>query len=197
MATENATRKGIPMNHRTPPPLTLRTRAAVALLALLGSTGACAAAAYYHDGTTQRTITLDSRWVAVITPADSAAASQARTTQTTPPLVTLQHANQPLTRAASSQVTPVYREGNSPAGRLMTLPGGVLVKLNPEWTDTQARAWATNKGLSVSQRLNITGNWYLLASTPGNAALELANQLHASGEVLSATPNWWKQTKPR
>ena len=28
-------------------------------------------------------------------------------------------------------------------------------------------------------------------------ALELANQLHASGEVLAATPNWWKQTPPR
>ncbi len=186
------------MNHRTPPPLTLRTRAVVALLALLGSTGACADAAYYHDGTTQRTITLDfALGSCIITPAASAAAPQGAHNPDHHPSGNAA-ARQPATRPRLEQPghpgLPRRRLPRRPADGI---PGGVLVKLNPEWTDTQARAWAASKGLPISQRLNITGNWYLLASTPGNAALELANQLHASGEVLSATPNWWKKTKPR
>ena len=182
-----------PSPHRPP----LLTRTAIILLALLGSASASAATAHYFDGSTRRAVTLDTHWVAVITPPASASGLQARSPQSAAPLVILQRANQPTARAAYSQTTPVYREGDSPAGRLMALPGGVLVKLDPSWSDDQARAWAAGKGLSVAQRLNTTGNWYLLASAPGNAALELANQLHASGEVLSASPNWWKQTQPR
>lgn len=51
------------------------------------------------------------------------------------------------------------------------------------------RAWAQAKGLTVAQRLGTTDNWYLIATAPGSAALELANSLKASGEVLAATPN--------
>lgn len=185
------------MNHRTSHPLALLARTATTVLALLGSASASAATDHYFDGSALRSITLDTRWVAVVTPPANPSGPQARSPQAATPLVTLQRVNLPTARAAQSQTTPVYREGTSPAGRLMALPGGVLVKLDPSWTDTQARAWAAGKGLSVSQRLDISGNWYLLATAPGNASLELANQLHASGEVLAATPNWWKQTPPR
>ena len=176
---------------------------ALAALAVLGTQAAWAASsAHYFDGTNQRTITLDPKWVAVITPPpqQSSANGQAAprvASGAAAPLVVLQPSSQPMARTTGTQTSPVYREGNSPAGRLMALPGGVLVKLAPEWTDAQVRAWMDVKGLTVRQRMNIAGHWYVVESPAGNASLELANALQQSGEVLSASPNWWKQTTTR
>lgn len=186
---------------------TIQTTAvtAVTAFAALGMQAALAASsAHYFDGSSQRTITLDPQWVAVITPPPAASSPGARTTAggsaastAAAPLVALQPASQPVARATGTLMSPVYREGNSPAGRMMALPGGVLVKLAPEWTDAQVRAWMGSKGLSVRQRMNIAGHWYVVESPAGNASLELANALQQSGEVLSASPNWWKQTTTR
>lgn len=175
--------------------------AALALAASAVASGALAATtAHYFDGDTQRTITLDTTLVAVITPTPEAGSAQARSVgegASPAPLVQLQPANQSVAKGAGTHVSPVYREGNSPAGRLMALPGGVVVKFNTDWTDAQVRAWAQAKGLTVTQRLGTTSNWYLIATAPGSAALELANSLKAGGEVLAAMPNWWKQTAAR
>ncbi|CAN7505677.1 hypothetical protein LJR066_003333 [Acidovorax sp. LjRoot66] len=182
-------------------PLTTLRRAAVVLAACAVATGALAAStAHYFDGDTQRTITLDTSLVAVITPIPETGSAQARSVgegASPAPLVQLQPANQPVAKGAGTHTSPVYREGNSPAGRLMALPGGVVVKFNTDWTDAQVRAWAQAKGLAVTQRLGTTSNWYLIATAPGSAALELANSLKAGGEVLAAMPNWWKQTAAR
>ena len=175
--------------------------AALALAASAVASGALAATtAHYFDGDTQRSITLDTSLVAVITPTPEAGSAQARSVgegASPAPLVQLQPANQSVAKGAGTHVSPVYREGNSPAGRLMALPGGVVVKFNTDWTDAQVRAWAQAKGLTVTQRLGTTSNWYLIATAPGSAALELANSLKAGGEVLAAMPNWWKQTAAR
>ena len=183
------------------PPLSLVRLAALALAASAIATGALAATtAHYFDGDTQRTITLDSSLVAVITPIPETGSAQARSVgegASPAPLVQLQPANQSVAKGAGTHTSPVYREGNSPAGRLMALPGGVVVKFNTDWTDAQVRAWAQAKGLTVTQRLGTTSNWYLIATAPGSAALELANSLKAGGEVLAAMPNWWKQTAAR
>jgi len=184
------------------PTFSLLRLAALALAASAVATGALAATtAHYFDGDTQRTITLDTSLVAVITPIPETGSAQARSvggSASPAPLVQLQPASQSVARgAAGTHLSPVYREGNSPAGRLMALPGGVVVKFNPDWSDAQVRAWAQAKGLTVAQRLGTTGNWYLIATAPGSAALELANSLKAGGEVVAAMPNWWKQTAAR
>jgi hypothetical protein len=183
------------------PPLSLVRLAALALAASAIATGALAATtAHYFDGDTQRTITLDTSLVAVITPIPETGSAQARSVgegASPAPLVQLQPANQSVAKGAGTHTSPVYREGDSPAGRLMALPGGVVVKFNTDWTDAQVRAWAQAKGLAVAQRLGTTSNWYLIATAPGSAALELANSLKAGGEVLAAMPNWWKQTAAR
>ncbi len=184
------------------PTFSLLRLAALALAASAVATGALAATtAHYFDGDTQRSITLDTSLVAVITPIPEAGSNtQARNVgegASPAPLVQLQPANQPVAKGAGTHTSPVYREGNSPAGRLMALPGGVVVKFNTDWSDAQVRAWAQAKGLAVTQRLGTTSNWYLIATAPGSAALELANSLKAGGEVLAAMPNWWKQTAAR
>lgn len=192
---------------KTLSPLPALRRAALVLAACAATTtGALAATtAHYFDGDTQRTVTLDTSLVAIISPTpgttpDSGGSTQARSVgdaASPAPLVQLQPANQPVAKGAGTHTSPVYREGNSPAGRLMALPGGVIVKFHPDWSDAQVRNWAQTKGLTVAQRLGTLGNWYVIATVPGSAALELANSLKAGGEVLAAMPNWWKQTAAR
>lgn len=99
--------------------------------------------------------------------------------------------------ATGTTTSPVFRIGTSPAARLMALPGGMVVTFKPEWTDAQVREFAQSKGLEVQQRLEITGNWYVLRTEPGLASLDAANALQESGAVVGATPNWWKETVTR
>lgn len=101
-----------------------------------------------------------------------------------------------VTRSASAVAiapsTPLFREGDSPAGRLMSLAGGVIVQFQPDWSDRKIAQWLATNGLAEGERLEIEGNWYSIPTPMGEIALEIANYLHESGEVLSATPNWRK-----
>ncbi len=172
---------------------------AAALGGLAGVAGAAQDSVTYFDGATQRTVTQDPQWVAYFSSPASATTSVSRAAADgVTPFVTLHRTSdiQPRT-ATTGRASPVYREGDSPAGRLMALPGGVLVQFKPDWTDSQVREWALGKGLGLGQKLNIRGQWWVVNSEAGAASLELANALHASGSVLSASPNWWKQTMTR
>jgi hypothetical protein len=101
------------------------------------------------------------------------------------------------TTAQGSTTSPVFRSGTSPAGRLMALPGGMVVNFKPEWTDGQVREFCAARKLVVQRKLELLGNWYVLETAAGRASLLAANALHESGQVLSASPNWWKQTDTR
>lgn len=63
-------------------------------------------------------------------------------------------------------------------------------------TESQAQAWASSKGYTIKERLSF-GNYYLVDTPIGLTSLELANQWQASGEVVSATPNWWRQVQSK
>jgi hypothetical protein len=97
---------------------------------------------------------------------------------------------------ATAPVSPVYRVGG-PAGRVAALPGGVIVDFNAAWTSDQVAAWAATNQLTVEKKLDIGGNRYVISSLPGQASLDLANRIHESGDVVSATPNWWMGIQKR
>ena len=107
--------------------------------------------------------------------------------------------DQALKRTARTtvQVSPVYREGTSAAGRLMTLPGGAVVSFKADWTEAQVKSWVAARGFALGQKMNLPGNWYLVTTPPGAASLTAANAMQESGAVLSATPNWWKQASAK
>lgn len=92
---------------------------------------------------------------------------------------------------------PVYRQGDSPAGRLMTLPGGVLVKFKPDWSRAQIDAFVAGYGVKVERKLAIDGNWFRIQTDAGAVSLQIANAMYESGQVLAASPNWWMETKTR
>lgn len=184
----------------------VRVRGREVVLVLLTGVGCVAAVAqpvtHYFDGGIRRTVTLDPELLAHFAAPPSPVSSGTAMGRTVgagsaEPFVKLHRRTDPLPRTVGGVSSPVYREGTSPAGRLMALPGDVMIRFKPDWSDGQVRDWASAKGLTLVRKLNITGQWYLVASPAGIASLELANTLHQSGELLSATPNWWKQTVTR
>ena len=91
---------------------------------------------------------------------------------------------------------PVFR---SPSGALMTLPGGVLLALDPEWTDTETDAFFTGNEISMDRvsELEWLTNGFLIETEPGFPSLELANELAGQDGVELSSPNWWTERTTR
>lgn len=171
------------------------------------SSGAGAAPAqgdYYYEGGTKHAVTAVTGLVAT-TDADTAqslkvALPQAEVVHAAGITTVFRASSADVAQAlgtASAKVSAVYQEGTSGLGGLMALPGGVLVNFKPDWTEAQARTWVSARGFVLGQKLNLPGNWYLVATPAGAASLLAANAMFESGAVLSATPNWWKQASTR
>lgn len=99
---------------------------------------------------------------------------------------------QAVNSANQVALSPVF-QGD---GVLRALSGGVIVGFKQNTTEDQAKAWAESKGYPIKEKLSF-GNYYLLDTPVGLTSLELANQWQTSGEVESATPNWWRQVAAR
>ena len=169
-------------------------RALVGLGMSLTLASAHAANTIYFDGGNQRTMTLEPHLLAQFR---TAGAPGTRSAGSSGPFVSIVDITKTVAQSAVGATSPVYREGNSPAGRLMALPGGVIVNFKSEWTAAQIEAWALGGGFTLGQRMNILGNWYVIKTAAGNVSLDTANTIQRSGAVVSATPNWWIQTATR
>jgi len=75
---------------------------------------------------------------------------------------------------------------------VQALPGGMIVTLSPELSEKQAALWLEQREHSVLRKLSPIRNVFLVDTPSGIASLKAANQLHESGEVVSASPNWWQ-----
>lgn len=60
-------------------------------------------------------------------------------------------------------------------GNERALPGSVVVRLNPNWSNAQVQSWLADQGVKVVDRLPIGNNVLVLFSPPGLPAL--ANKL--------------------
>ena len=91
---------------------------------------------------------------------------------------------------------PVFR---SEGGALMTLPGGVLLVLDPDWDETRINRFfsanAIKPGRVTAQAF--ADNAFLVETDPGFPSLELANALAGQDGVLIASPNWRSEVMPR
>ena len=86
--------------------------------------------------------------------------------------------------------SPVLRDIN---GQLRALPGGVIVRLNPDLTPEAAGQWFAERNMTVTRRLEIGKNTFVIASESGMASLELANSLQGVDGVVWAQPEWWQK----
>ena len=89
-----------------------------------------------------------------------------------------------------SRDLPVFR---SDAGRLMSLPGGVALVLDPSLDASAVAAFLERNGIRASRAtaLDYVANGYLIETEPGLESLLLANDLAAQDNVVLSSPNWW------
>ena len=92
---------------------------------------------------------------------------------------------------------PVFRSESG--GELMTLPGGVLLALDPEWDQGAVERFFSQNNISADRRseLGFIQNGFLVKTEPGFPSLELANTLAAQDGVVISSPNWWKEVEAK
>ena len=90
---------------------------------------------------------------------------------------------------------PVFRSESG--GELMTLPGGVLLALDPEWDQARVETFFSQNGISADRtsELGFIENGFLVKTGPGFPSLELANALAAQDGVVVSSPNWWREVR--
>ena len=93
------------------------------------------------------------------------------------------------TRHAGRAVLPVFRDEG---GSLATLPGGVLVVLDPDWDQGRVNRFFSANGIKRSRVIQqaFADNAYLVETDPGFPSLELANELAELDGVVLSSPNW-------
>ena len=87
---------------------------------------------------------------------------------------------------------PVFR---SEAGELMTLPGGVLLALDPAWSEADTDAFFADTGIKANRvsELGFVANGFFVETEPGFPSLTLANALAGQDGVELSSPNWWTE----
>ena len=92
---------------------------------------------------------------------------------------------------------PVFRSASG--GALMTLPGGVLLALDPEWDETGVNGFFARNNISRARisELDYIPNGFLVRTEPGFPSLELANALATQKGVVVSSPNWWREAGTR
>ena len=92
---------------------------------------------------------------------------------------------------------PVFRSQSG--GGLMTLPGGVLLALDPEWDADAVEGFFARNDIPADRRseLDFIPNGFLVETEPGLASLELANALAVQNGVDIASPNWWWEAEAK
>lgn len=92
---------------------------------------------------------------------------------------------------------PVFRSESS--GGLMTLPGGVLLGLDPEWSEEQVAEFFFRNNIPEGRRSEIGFliNGFVVETEPGFLSLELANELADQPGVVMSSPNWQRELETR
>ena len=98
--------------------------------------------------------------------------------------------------SAQSDGPPVFR---SDTGELMTLPGGVLLVLNPDSDQSRIDQFFAVNGISRGRvhEQTFTTNAFFIDTEPGLPSLNLAIQLAGQEGVVIASPNWEREATPQ
>ncbi len=91
---------------------------------------------------------------------------------------------------------PVFR---SQSGALMTLPGGVLLVFDAQWTESGTRTFFALNGIAMDRvsPLGEIPNGFVIETEPGFPSLDLARSLAGRAGVRVSSPNWWREHATR
>ena len=92
---------------------------------------------------------------------------------------------------------PVFKPESG--GGLMTLPGGVLIALDPGWDEDTIDSFLSKNGISTDRtsELGFIVNGFVVETEPGFPSLELANELASQDGVMISSPNWWMEVETK
>ena len=81
----------------------------------------------------------------------------------------------------------------------MTLPGGVLLALDPEWDQAKVESFFAANAIPMDKvsGLEFMPNGFFVETAPGFPSLELANHLAAQDGVVISGPNWWREIEAK
>jgi hypothetical protein len=162
--------------------------------------------AYYYEGGRKRTVWQSDELVAEFKPTEQSAqamrqlAPESEIVPSSTAFVRLWHVKGMQAARALRELpgfAPVYHDLDSAAAPKRSLPGDVIVYLDPSWDRARADEWARSQDVAIAKELPIHKNAFVITTAPGQAALDLANRLQESGTVVSATPNWWRDAALR
>ena len=90
---------------------------------------------------------------------------------------------------------PMFRSESG--GELMTLPGGVVLALDPEWDRAAVEKFFLRNGIALKRtsELNFLDNGFFVETEPGFPSLELANALAEQEGVILSSPNWAREVE--
>ena len=90
---------------------------------------------------------------------------------------------------------PVFRSESG--GELMTLPGGILLALDPEWDQHTVEKFFSRNGIAFDRtsELDFLPNGFFVETEPGFPSLELANTLADQDGVILSSPNWSREVE--
>ncbi len=97
----------------------------------------------------------------------------------------------------AAKYSPVFHDAPGPESRMRALPGNIIVYFNPEWDTRAINQWVAAQELLIVRQLASGPATYVLESGPGLEALELANRLKGTDEVIAVFPDWWHETVSR
>ena len=92
---------------------------------------------------------------------------------------------------------PVFRSESG--GELMTLPGGIILALDPEWDQHTVEKFFSQNGIALERtsELDFLDNGFFVETEPGFPSLELANALAGQDGVILSSPNWAREVELR
>ena len=92
---------------------------------------------------------------------------------------------------------PVFRSESG--GGLMTLPGGVALVLDQEWSQSRIEDFFSENNIPAHRwsALEYLENGFLVQAEPGFPSLDLANELAAHEGVVISSPNWGREVETR
>ena len=90
---------------------------------------------------------------------------------------------------------PVFRSESG--GELMTLPGGIVLALDPEWDRDAVESFFSRNGIALERasELDFLDNGFFVETEPGFPSLELANALAEQEGVILSSPNWSREVE--
>ena len=90
---------------------------------------------------------------------------------------------------------PVFRSQSG--GELMTLPGGIILALDPEWDQDAVEKFFSGNGIELERisELDFLDNGFFVETEPGFPSLDLANDLADQEGVILSSPNWSREVE--